>query len=349
MPIPTFPGAATLVGSFPHLDVEDLVAAILGRTPELAAWPQLPARDFRETLFAQFSEGLPGVVVDCDQRRIFFRTDATFTEQLEGFARACVTADVDRFAMSRAHALGLHVFMRQITRLGECGPRWVKGQVTGPVSFAMGVNDENDRPLARTPELYEIATAGMAMKARWMARTLRSVAKGALIMLDEPCLCLAGSGFATISRDKIKTAINGAAAAIHAENAVCGLHCCGNTDWSLVLETDIDVVNFDAHRYFQGLSNFSRELHAFAERGGLLAWGCVPTSGNPADLETQNLLSQLKGHVQALTRLGLNQERLLAQSLLTPACGLGTRSVAEANRVFDALTELALAWRSHRA
>ncbi len=315
MAIPTFSGAPTVVGSFPHLEAGELVSTILGRIPELPAWPQLPGRDFRESMYVQYSEGLPGVVVDRERERIFFRSDQAFTEELESFYQALVEADVDRFAISRDHALGLHLFLQEVTRMGARRPAWVKGQVTGPFSFAMTVTDENKRALAYTPELYEVATQGMAMKARWMARALGSVADGVLITLDEPYLCSFGSAFVNVSREDVKSALNGAASAVHAEGAVCGLHCCGNTDWSLVLETDIDVVNFDAHDYFQGLSLYPNELKVFVDRGGLLAWGIVPTSGNAADLDTQGLLGKLDAHVSELTRKGLDKERRFAQSL----------------------------------
>ena len=346
MPIPTFAGAPTVVGSFPHLEAGELVSTILERIPELPAWPQLPGRDFSESMYVQYSEGLPGLVVDREKERIFFRIDTAFNEQLEGFYQALVEEDVERFAIGRDHALGLHLFLEGVVGMGDHRPAWVKGQVTGPFSFAMSVTDENKRALAYTPELYEVATQGMAMKARWMARALRSVADGALITLDEPYLCSFGSAFVNVSREDVKASLDGAAAAVHAEGALCGLHCCGNTDWSLVLETGVDVVNFDAHEYFQGLSLYPGELKAFVDRGGLLAWGIVPTSGIAADLDKQRLLAELDAHVTELTRKGLDRDRLFAQSLLTPACGMGTRSIAEADQVFDTLTDVALTWRS---
>ena len=123
----------------------------------------------------------------------------------------------------------------------------------------MTVTDEAKRSLAYTPELYEIATQGMAMKARWMARRLREVAgTGALVVLDEPYLCSFGSAFVNVSREDVTTALDEAIAGIHAEGALAGIHCCGNTDWSLVFSTEVDVVNFDAYQFFQRHPALSR-------------------------------------------------------------------------------------------
>jgi hypothetical protein len=184
----------------------------------------------------------------------------------------------------------------------------------------------------------------MAMKARWLARALRGVAPGALVVLDEPYLCSFGSAFVNVSREDVMAALDGAAAAVHAEGALCGLHCCGNTDWSLVLQTGIDVVNFDAHDYFEGLSLYPRELGEFLERGGTLSWGIVPTSGAAAAIGAAALVAELRDRMGVLERKGLPRERLRHQALLTPACGLGSRTVAEAEQALDVLVEVAAAW-----
>ncbi len=344
MTIPAFHGIPTLVGSFPHRDAEALVATILRRLGTLPAWPQLPARDFRESMYVQYAEGLPGAVIDRDKERIFFHADEAFAEALEGFYQAVVELDLERFAIGRDNANGLHVFLDAIRSL-PARPAWIKGQVTGPFSFAMTVTDEGKRSLAYTPELYEVAVQGMTMKARWMARTLRGAAAGALVVLDEPYLCSFGSAFVNVSREEVVAALDGAAEAVHAEGALCGLHCCGNTDWSLVLGTGVDVVSFDAHEYFQGLSLYPAELAAFLERGGILSWGIVPASAEAAELGAAALLAELDAHLAELMRKGLSRERLVRQCLLTPSCGMGSRTVAEADRVLDVLVELAELWQ----
>jgi methionine synthase II (cobalamin-independent) len=350
-----FGGAATVVGSFPHTDAPRLVDSLIARLPDVPAWPQLPVRDWRESMYVQYSEGLPGAVIDDQTQRIFFRMDERFEQELERFYQAIVEEDVERFAISGDYAQGLQVFLERMERRpevrksespkvggGEYGRpgQWVKGQVTGPFSFAMTVTDEGKRSLAYTPELREVAVQGMAIKARWVARRLRQVNDNVLVVLDEPYLCSFGSAFVNVPREDVIAAIETACAAIHAEGALAGLHCCGNTDWSLVLATGIDVLNVDAFQFFHGLPLYPAELTSFLERGGTLAWGIVPTSAAIEKTTAPELLALLDERIGQLADKGLDRARLNAQMLLTPSCGLGTQTVAVAERVLDTLVEL---------
>jgi methionine synthase II (cobalamin-independent) len=340
--MPRFTATPTTVGSFPHPAAPDLVDDILRRFSQMPAWPQLPARDWRESMYVQYSEGLPGAVLDARTERIWFEKGPTFDAALEQFYGALVEEEVDRFAISPDYAAGLHSFLQQVSQPGMPRPQWLKGQVTGPFSFAMTVTDQAKRALAYTPDLYEIATHGMALKARWMARRLRADAgTGALVVLDEPYLSSFGSAFVNVSREDVTTALDEAIAGIHAEGALAGIHCCGNTDWSLVLSTQVDVVNFDAYQFFGGLPLYPAELRAFMDRGGILSWGIVPTSGPGLGENAAILLDAIDERAAQLEGKGIAHDRIFHQMLLTPSCGMGTLSVPEANRVLDTLLDVA--------
>ena len=339
--IPFFNAAPSVVGSFPHAVADDLVTDVLTRFRELPAWPQLPTRDWRESMYVQYSEGLPGAVIDGESQRIYFDQGPGFQADLEAFYLAVVEEEVDRFAISREYALGLHLFLEKLRRAGSDGRRWVKGQVTGPFSFAMTVTDAAKRSLAYTPDLREVATQGMAMKARWMARRLREVSPGALVVLDEPYLCSFGSAFVNVPREDVIAGLDSAIAAIHAEGALAGIHCCGNTDWALVFSTAVDVVNFDAYSYFQGIPLYPDHVRAFLDRGGILSWGIVPTSAADGGPDAATLLGLLDDRVGQLAAKGMDRDRIYRQAILTPSCGMGSQSVDAANRVVDLVVELA--------
>jgi methionine synthase II (cobalamin-independent) len=337
---PTFAAVPTLVGSFPHTKALPLIDRIFDRFPEMPAWPQLPARAWHESMYVQYSEGLPGAVVDGENQKIYFRTEGAYQDELERFYQALVEEDVDHFMITRERALGLHLFLDRLQSSEFKCRSWLKGQVTGPFSFAMTVTDENKRSIAYNAELREVAVQGMAMKARWIARRLKQFSEGVLVVLDEPYLCSFGSAFLNVAREDVVDAINAAVAAIHTENALAGLHCCGNTDWSLVLSTGIDVLNFDAYEFFHGLPLYPAELKSFLERGGTLSWGIVPASQAIDDLNAPSLLMTLDDRIEQLVCKGLDRNLLFRQALLTPSCGLGTQSEERAERVLDILIEL---------
>jgi hypothetical protein len=336
---PGFAAVPTVVGSFPHTDARPLTDRILARFTGMPAWPQLPARDWRESMYVQYSEGLPGAVIDARERRLYFQGGDELYTEIEPFYQALIDDDVERFAITANYARGLDCFLESVPLL-DPRPQWVKGQVTGPFSFAMTVTDQDKRSLAYDPDLYEVAVQGMAMKARWLARRLRQVAEGVLVTLDEPYLCSFGSAFVNVPRGDVIAAIAGAVEAIHKEGALAGLHCCGNTDWSLVLATGLDVVNFDAYEYFQGLTLYPEELRAFLAQGGTLSWGIVPASRASADLDAHALLGALDNRIGQLVAKGMDRGMLYRQSMLTPSCGLATESVERAGRAVDALLEL---------
>ncbi len=336
---PAFAAVPTVVGSFPHADAGALTGQILARFAEMPAWPQMPARDWRESMYVQYSEGLPGAVIDGREQRIYFRGGDALYPKLERFYQALIEEDVERFAITADYARGLSLFLETVPGL-DPRPKWVKGQVTGPFSFAMTVTDQDKRSLAYDTDLCEVAVQGMAMKARWMARRLRGVAENALVTLDEPYLCSFGSAFVNVPRADAIAAIASAVEAIHKEGALAGLHCCGNTDWSLVLATGLDVVNFDAYEYFQGLTLYPEELGAFLLEGGILSWGIVPGSRSSADLDPRALLAALDDRVGQLAAKGMDRDTIYRQSMITPSCGLGTESVERADRAVDALVEL---------
>jgi len=60
-------------GSFPHTEPLRLLDRIFRLFPDMPAWPQMPVRDWCESMYVQYSEGLPGAVVDRAAQTIYFR------------------------------------------------------------------------------------------------------------------------------------------------------------------------------------------------------------------------------------------------------------------------------------
>lgn len=70
MPAIEFGCRATAIGSMPHKDPQAACRQVLDSLRDIPAWPQLPKRGFRENMYAQYSQGFPGVLMHADSLHV---------------------------------------------------------------------------------------------------------------------------------------------------------------------------------------------------------------------------------------------------------------------------------------
>ncbi len=345
-PLPAL--AATGIGSVPFLDEHEAVRLILEHQPDLPFWPQMAQKGFLEDMVSQGAGGLPLIFRDESQRLVRVTDAQDRDEALTRFYEAALAGDVEAFALTPAEAAGFFALLNALQGRPADAPAFVKGQVVGPVTFATIVKGLDGKAILFDYELLQAVTRGLALKAAWQMAHIAATGRHPIIFFDEPSLTGLGSAFMQISREEVISLLTEVItiAKEHGE-AWFGVHCCGNTDWSVLLETPIDILSFDSYEFFDHLTLYDRQLQQFLARGGFLAWGLVPTSPT-APAETQdNLWNRFTQQVQSLVDRGLERDRLLAQSILTPACGLGYLSPEKAQQTLAdlaALSRRAQAW-----
>ena len=122
--------------------------------------------------------------------------------------------------------------------------------------------------------------------------------------------------------------------ALRRTGALTGLHCCGEAQWERILPLGFNLLSIDTALSLPSLLRRRDELAAFARGGGRLALGAVPTGSQalPDPGELADAIGRVLsdgGHLA-----------LLRTALLTPACGLATRTVPESDAVLEALPKL---------
>jgi len=332
---------ATAVGSLPHATPEEAVKLVLASIPDAPLWPQLPRRGLNEQMEIQYSEGLPRVVIDRDKERMHIDTTGDYSMELAGFYESFLAEDLDAFQISAEFAAGLHAMDAALKRADGKRP-FVKVQTTGPITFGLTIVDENKRAIYYNPEFVDIIVKGMAMKCRWQIRRFRPHGEQVICFLDEPILSAFGSStYVSVTRDDVVAKLGEVIEAIHAEGALAGVHCCGNTDWSIVVDAGADIVNFDAFEYGETIALYPEAIKRLLEEERVLAWGLVPTSAEKIRKQTpEDLVARFDGLANGLARAaGLDPTLIARQALITPACGLGSTPAAEAERAFGLLAQ----------
>lgn len=336
-----------LIGSLPVSDHQQAVDMVLASTPAIPLWVQLPV--FRqEGMIEQFLPGMPGLTRSKDKAWVD-TAGPDFDDAVLGFYEdymAVSQGDADlmdsRFAFTPEIAQGFFVFLDRVAAM-EPAPVAVKGQVTGPVTFCTGVKDQQGAAVFYNDQLRDVAIKLLAMKARWQVRCLAQFGQPVIVFLDEPAMAGFGSSeFISIDRSDIRACLDEVVAAVHAEGGLAGIHVCANTDWSVILDSSLDIVNFDAYGYFDRFVLYPDLVRTFLEKGNILAWGIVPTSDPEAidGATVESLETVWTGYAGQIEALGVSPRAIRAQSLITPSCGTGSLSVARARRVLDLTRDL---------
>ncbi len=337
MPDLEFNCLPTMIGTMPHTDPK--AACSLGKRylKDLPAWPQLPKRSFLENMYVQYSEGFPGVVVK--ENRIYVDRSQDLNRPLERLYAAYLENDVDKYPIGPEYAAGLYEFLA----LENLSPKGVKGQIAGPITWGATVSDNSKKAIIYDDTLADAAAKMLRLKVGWQEKKLSEVSRNTIIFVDEPVMTSFGSAFFQVSREKAISLLEEVLGGIKGTK---GVHCCGNTDWSVMLGTSTDIISYDAYSYGQSLSLYPAEVKRFLNKGGAIAWGIVPNNAESLAKESvASLKDRLEETMAHFTRDGIQFKRLLKQSLLTPNCGLASLSIEAATRALELLAELSAAIR----
>jgi hypothetical protein len=328
----------------PYLDVHGTCLRILEACPQIPFWPQFVQRSHLEDMVIQFTEGLPFLKVTED-RRVLLAPHGNAEQELITFYDRFLAEDVNPFALSKDYVPGLYEMLDLIERDPEKTGPFVKGHTVGPVTFAAAVKDREGRNLFSYPELLEALVKALAIRALWQVRELRRSGKRPILFLDEPYLAGYGSAFTPIQRHEVVALIREVVDYVRDRSeAIVGIHCCGNTDWSMIVEAGPDILSFDAFSYMDYFFLYPGEVRRFIETGGTIAWGVVPTFGFTGQETIGDLSGRLQEGLAKLHALGLEPGLVARQSLLTPACGTGTMAPSASDRVLALLRELSDRW-----
>lgn len=330
-----------LVGSLPITDHKEATSIIFEHTPQIPIWPQLPFYS-QEGMIPQFLPGMPGLTEEAgktfiDNEHPDFDGDfLAFYEEYLLASEGGAIPDDSRFSLSRKAAQGFYDFLELAGNSDE-QLYALKGQTTGPITFCTGVVDREGRAIFYNEQLRDAAVKLLTMKARWQTAKMAALGKQPIMFFDEPALAGFGSSaFITITTEDVKNCLDEVFTGVREENGLTGVHVCANTEWSVLFDAGVDIVNYDAYSYFDRFILYPDQLVAFIEGGGILATGIVPTNPESIDKETADTLTtKWLEQTAELEALGIDRDKLYAQSLITPSCGTGSVSPEQALRVLE--------------
>ncbi len=343
-------GLPLLVGSLPMDDHRAAAQLVMAYTPQIPLWVQLPKFQ-EEGMINQFIPGLPGHTIQkgkhfLDTQRSDFDDDfLAFFEEYLTYSEQGSDIEGSRFAFSEETGKGFVEFLNQVDSKKSSFVA-LKGQVTGPITFGTGVKDEADRDIFYNDQLRDAAVKKIALNARWQAGAMAKRGAVPIIFLDEPALAGFGtSAYITISKEDVIGCIEEIVQEIHGEGGLAGVHVCANTEWDMLLGSNIDIISFDAFSFFDKFILYPEMIKTYLNKGSILAFGIVPTGDAQiiAQQTTRGLVEKFEAQVAQLTALGFDRKTIIEQAFITPSCGTGSLDFESAKRVLQLTKEVSAA------
>ena len=323
----------TAMAVMPHTDAGAALDAALSL--DIPFWPQLPRLNYYEDMYVQASEHFPGIVLDLEKQTLAFSMDKFVRELEDTLAHF---EDPEYFTISTRYSDVYHRFLE----LDLSDRPAIRGQLEGPISFGLNVLDQDKRPIIFDDTVRPFMYDFMAKRINVQLERLKNLNPNAFMFIDEPGLQFlfsALSGYdSTAARDDMENFL----AAVERPR---GIHLCGNPDWDFLLNLDMDILSMDVYLNAEIFATYAGSIKRFLERGGVIAWGIVPTNFEPFEAETIDTLS---GHLQnvwnILVKKGIAKEKLLSRSLISPAtCCLvnpdGEKTVEAAFKIVQNLSK----------
>ncbi|MCK9603135.1 MAG: hypothetical protein M0R66_01965 [Candidatus Omnitrophica bacterium] len=324
-------GLATGIGSLPHKDADKAVDLIFRSCPQIPFWPQLPKRDMREGMVAQFAEGLPVP-----------QPPGIQPISLEGFYEKIISEDIDYFKITPDYAAGLYAFKDRLKKDPGLlkNIEFIKCHITGPFTCAAGIKDEEGKAYLHDPVFMQAIIKGLAMKALWQMKFFKEFDKKMIVFIDEPYLGCFGSAYTPVNREDVVAGLSELTQGIKSRDVLTGVHCCGNTDWSIFTDIKtLDIINFDAFGFLDKFVLYADNLKGFLKRDGIICWGVVPTSEFSDSQTPLLLIDKIKEGINILIKKGVDRNLIEENLILSPSCGMGSLEPEKSEKILKLLSE----------
>ncbi len=330
----------TGIGSLPFLDENEACDLILKHCPDIPYVPQLTKRDVRENMFLQFAENLPCVIEDYEKKQAFFDEEADREKSMAEFYDYVAYNCYENFKISPEY---LKAFYPMLEKCSDIDSSFIKTQVTGPITYLISLTKKDKQSMIFDSDYAEAITLGLAMKGLWQVQEIKKAGKIPILFFDEPSLWGLGSAYLAVSDERVSFLIGNLIDFIREreDNLLLGTHCCGNTNWRIVLESKIDIISFDSYSFGEKLALYPEEVNKFLSRGGFLSFGLVPTAEYRKSITEDELYDNFNSVLEKFEKGGVSKENILNNIIFTPACGMGTMSEDDSKRVFELTGSLA--------
>ncbi|HOK56820.1 MAG TPA: hypothetical protein PKV21_04605 [bacterium] len=322
----------TGIGSLPFLDLKECIDFIKKYFKDIPFLPQLPKLNFKEDMNIQVVENMPGIRIE--NRKILFEYNE---KEILNVYQKIEENEVDYFKISNEYGEGIYEFLKT-----DIESNFLKGQLVGPLTFLSTAKFKDGKPLIFEEVFEDIFVKIIGMKGIYLSRKIKGKSKIPIIFFDEPVMSSYGSAFFPVEKDRIVNILKNLVNFFRERDKSCliGFHCCGNTDWSIFFNLDIDILSFDAFGFLENFLIYWEEIEKFIKKERFIAWGIIPSTDEIENVDFEAIKDKFNFILKYFEKRGVEKKILLSHSIFTPSCGLGYTKEKNSYKNIDYLNNL---------
>ena len=341
---------ATAIGSLPYKDPQAAIDIIFKKFKDIPFWPQLSSLDRREDMTIQYIQGIPGIIYDDNKEKYIFETSSDeffialeeFFIDYESIINEKDFTNLEKYAITQPYSSAVDLFLDNLKNKDY---KYAKGQVIGAFTWGTSICDSDSQCSFYDETCREILVKAVILKAVWQIQKMKEANPGItpIIFFDEPVMSQYGtSAFVTVKRKDIVDVFSEVVRVVKEFGALSAIHCCGKSDWSVLIDSGVDIINLDAFFFAKSLVPYANKLEEFLKDGKYIAWGIVPTLDSEALKQTDcsKLTKMYDDAIKAIEEKGISRELIISRSLFTPSCGAGSLPVELADKAMTLVNEL---------
>lgn len=331
----------THIGSLPFTDVTK--ALDIAFRFDIPAWPQLP-KFKEEGMLWQFVYDFPGF--DLEKERVITNTPSFEESLLKVYENYVEITENNNLSLLKDQLKTnfSRTFFPFLEKAKTLNPFFLKGQITGPFTLGISLKNEKEESLIFKDDLRDLLLRYLILKALSQGYYLKDLAEKVIIFLDEPGLSGFGSStYISLSKEFVLELLKEITGILKKHGFIVGIHVCANTSWDILLDSEIDIVNFDSFSFFEKFIIYVDKIEEFLTKPEkYLAFGAVPTTSSFLEkVEKEEIIEGFKKQLSLLAeKTSIKKEILLHRILFTPACGMGSLPEELVEKVLILLKEL---------
>ena len=294
------------VGNLPYDNIKLITAMeakLFCNMPFIAV---LPAIDENDTVERHTFENIPGIVY-VNNKMVMRAGSEKYKAAIADLDRAFNNPTSENLEPYSFEAVFLEKFCQMIKKFK---PKNACINLLGPFTISQKLlNTAKEQTLA-DKNFRKLYVEAVCVKGLWAINKIKEFCKETvpIIMLEEPMF----GQFGTVKRenDDITTEIvrgmfEKVIEKLKAAGAIVGIQCMEKCDWSIPINSGVDIISYDAYNNPNNLCIIPEILTDFLRKGGIVNWGIVPVlnesmvNGLTVDYLSKRLYSTMGGVILA--------------------------------------------------